>query len=53
MGKSEQKEKDTMCPCIPRMGEALYNLQEIESGIIYEGRLFEDELQKQVRRRKK
>jgi len=51
--KSEQKEKDTMCPCIPRMGEALHNLQEIESGIIYEGRLFEDELQKQVRRRKK
>ncbi len=37
----------------PTMGEALRNLQEIESGIIYEGRLFEDELQNQVRRRKK
>ena len=29
----------------PSMGEALRNLREIESGIIYEGRLFEDELQ--------
>ena len=30
----------------PTIGEALHNLNEIESGIIYEGRMFEDELQK-------
>ncbi len=29
----------------PTMGEALRNLQEIESGIIYEGRIAKDELQ--------
>ncbi len=37
----------------PTMGEALHNLQEIESGIIYEGRLFEDELQSEVDQKKK
>jgi len=37
----------------PTMGEVLHNLNEIESGIIYKGRMFEDELQKQIRRRKK
>jgi len=37
----------------PTMCEALHNLNEIESGIVYEGRMFEDELQKQVGRRKK
>jgi len=31
----------------PTLGEALRNLTEIESGIVYEGRLFTDELQKQ------
>ena len=37
----------------PTMGETLHNLNEIESGIVYEGRMFEDGLQKQIRRRKK
>jgi len=37
----------------PTMGEALHNLNEIESGIVYEGRMFEDELQKQLGRRKR
>ena len=37
----------------PTMGEAIRNLQEIESGIIYEGRKFDDELQSELDRRKK
>ena len=37
----------------PTLGEALHNLQEIESALIQEGRLFEDELQSEVDRRKK
>ena len=37
----------------PTIGEAMRNLNEIESGIVYEGRSFEDELQSEVERRKK
>jgi len=36
----------------PTMGEALHNLNEIESAIVHEGRMFEDELYKQLGRRK-
>ncbi len=37
----------------PSLGEVYRNLKEIESGIAYEGRPFEDELQKQGGRTKK
>ena len=37
----------------PTLGEALHNLQEIESALIYEGRLFDDELQSELERRKR
>ena len=37
----------------PRLGEALRNVEEIEMAIAHKGRLFEDELQSEVDRRKK